>query len=62
MTISKLETTRYGNIFPITISRRRSAVIINWYSVPDSRSRAMVHAISVTVSNCKINPMIPGTT
>ena len=46
----------------MTISPRRNDVTINWYKVPDSRSRAMVQAVSVTVSNWRINPMMPGTT
>ena len=61
-TIRRIETTRCGKTFPATIWLRLSGVTRSCASVPDSRSRAIVQAVSVTVRSWRISPTIPGMT
>ena len=35
---------------------------MSWSSVPRSRSRVMLMAMSITVSSCRVRPMTPGMT
>ena len=56
------EMPKYGKSFPRISSVRVMGEAMSWSSVPRSRSRGMLMAISMTVSSWRVRPMTPGIT